>query len=156
MSVLVNATVPVTTGDLLMDTKMKSVPPSLSSYLQRQTHQEHTNCVCGVACESQHLPPTNCSRHFRHLCVPVGMTKTPHQWHQVKHKNYLRGQECLCELLFLWVLWVPDTPIPCRAQGAAFAQHEEVSLCSWALLRTPPRYSSLEMWPTNANKKQLE
>lgn len=94
---LVNATIPVTTGDPMVDTKMKSAPPSLSNYVQRQTHQEHSDCVCGVACEWQHLPPSKLQHTLQTpLCNPVGMTKAPHQWHQVKHKNYLRGWECLC------------------------------------------------------------
>lgn len=75
MGVLVNATVPLTTGDLMLETKIKSVPPSVPNYVQRQTHQEHSVCVCGVACEWQHLPPSKLQQTLQTpLCNPVGMT----------------------------------------------------------------------------------
>lgn len=155
MGMLLNATIPVRTGNLTWGTKMKSGPPSLSNYVQRQTHQEHSVSVVFPVSGST-FPSPNCSRHFRHLCVtlwewPMLLTNDI-KW---KHKNYLRGQNACVELLFLWVLWVPGTSIPCRAQGPAFPQHVKVFLCSWAFL-TPSRCSSLGMWPTNANKKQLE
>lgn len=94
---LVNTTVPVTTGDPVLDTKVKPEPPSLLNYTQRQRHQEHSDCVCGAACEWQHLPPSKLQQTLQTpLCNPVGMTKAPRQRHQVKHKNHLRGWECLC------------------------------------------------------------
>lgn len=69
--VLLNATVPITTGDLMLETKMKSGPPSLSNYMQRQTHQEHS--VCGTACEWQHPPPSKVQQTLQTpLCNPVG------------------------------------------------------------------------------------
>lgn len=96
MGVLLNATCPCNnTADLMLETKMKPVPPSLSNYVQRQTYQEHSVCVCGVACEWQHPPPSNCSRHFRHLCV------TLQEWPMLltndikRNKSYVRGTECL-------------------------------------------------------------
>lgn len=83
MGVLLNATCPCNnTADLVLETKMKPVPPSLSNYVQRQTHQEHSVCVCGVACKWQHLPPCKLQQTLQtRLCNPARMTNAPHQWH---------------------------------------------------------------------------
>lgn len=73
MGVLLNATIPVTTGDLMLETKIKSVPPSLN--VQRQTHQEHSMSLV-LPVSGSIFPSANCSRHFRHLCVTLWELQT--------------------------------------------------------------------------------
>lgn len=95
MGVLLNATCPCNnTADLVLETKMKPVPPSLSNYVQRQTHQEHSVSVLLPASGSI-FPPANCSRHFRHVCVTLQEWPTLLTNGIKWNKSYLRGTECL-------------------------------------------------------------
>lgn len=117
----------------MLETKMKSVPPSFK--VCAETKIQETLVVCTVGCEWQNPLSKLQQRLQTLLCNLLRITNTACKRNEVKHKTYLRRKVRLYgAALFLRVSQVIGILISCRARDNELTQSEKVSLFSCAVL----------------------